>query len=478
MKKIITLLLTFLSFSIYAQKATKRPNILFIIVDDLRQELNCYGKSQIISPNIDRLAKRGVLFTNSYCNAPVCGASRASFLTGVRPSKNRFLIANTWADKDLPGHLSLPRYFKQNGYTTLSLGKVYHFPQDDINAWSVPPSQKLWPSYSNYVNKDDIELAKKAENDDVEGQRGPAFEIGEEPNEYLYKDGWLAKNTVDVLDTLKHKNEPFFLAVGFSKPHLPFVAPKKYFDLYKRENIKLASNQFVPKDAPEQAIVNSGELRQQYTGVPKDRILPDDYAISLRHAYYASISFVDAMIGEVLNKLDETGMADNTIVVLLGDHGWNLGEHTIWGKHNTFETALRAPLIISAPALSKNIKSSSIAEFVDVYPTLVELSGLNIPNHCQGTSLVPILKNPKAITKDGMFAFWRGAECVHTKKYAYTEWYDPKTKAVSQKMLYDLEADPNENTNVAYQPQYQKVVEELSQKIKASVANRDVISAM
>ncbi|HET8830005.1 MAG TPA: sulfatase [Pelobium sp.] len=464
---LIAVIWTLLCPFTFAQKAPKRPNVLFIMVDDLRPELNCYGKTQIKSPNIDRLASRGVVFKNSFCNVPVCGASRASFLTGVRPAKNRFLVAKSMADEDLPGHLSLPRYLKQNGYSTFSLGKVYHNPADDIKAWSLKPSTVETASGGNYMNQDNIILAKKAE----EGKRGPAFEIGEETNEFLYRDGLLAKKAMGVLDSLKDTENPFFLAVGFFKPHLPFVAPKKYFDLYKRDEIKLAPNQFVPEDAPSVAIINSGELRQ-YTGVPKDKILPDDYAISLRHAYFASISYVDAMIGAVLKKLEETGLAENTIVVLVGDHGWNLGEHTIWGKHNTFETALRAPLIITTPNLSKNKKSSSLAEFVDIYPTLTELCGLKVPEHCQGKSLVPVLEKPKVKVKNEIFAFWKGAECIHTEKFAYTEWQNPKTNTVTNRMLYDLTKDPNENTNVADRPEYQNIVAELSQKISESVKNR------
>jgi len=332
----LLLLLLIITLKVAAQKSQSRPNILFIIVDDLRPELNCYGMSQIKSPNIDILARSGVTFANSFCNVPVCGASRASFLTGVRPTPNRFVVAATWADKDLPGHLSLPRYLKQNGYNTISIGKVYHEPNDDLSAWSTKVGPIVSASGNNYVNKGNASVKTQALSDDEEGgQRGPAFEIGEEADETKYKDGLLSKKAIAILDTLKSLKDPFFLAVGFFKPHLPFDAPKKYFDLYKRDEIKIASNQYIPKDAPDVAIINSGELRQQYTGVPKDRILPDDYAISLRHAYYASVSIVDAMIGHVLKKLDDEGMRENTIVVLIGDHGWNLGEHTIWGKHNT-----------------------------------------------------------------------------------------------------------------------------------------------
>ncbi|MBK0383699.1 sulfatase [Pedobacter sp. SD-b] len=473
MRIYFTTIIILMSLTSIAQHLPKKPNVLFIVIDDLRPELICYNKNQIKSPNIDNLAQNGLTFSNSYCNVPVCGASRASFLTGVRPARNRFLVADTRADIDLPGNLSLPMYLKQNGYTTLSLGKVFHNPDDDLSSWSEKPLIIEGASHTNYVNKADILFAKKAEEDGNNGKRGPAFELGEETNPTMYPDGKIAQMAVGKLDSLKNANKPFFLAVGFHKPHLPFVAPKKYFDLYKLEDLKVASNQFVPKNAPSQAISASGELRTHYTGVPTDRILPDDYAISLRQAYYASISFVDEMVGQVLDKLKTTGINENTIVVLIGDHGYNLGEHAMWGKHNTFETALRAPLIISAPGLSEGKKTVSLAEFVDIYPTITELCGFKIPSHCQGQSLVPILKNPETKVKDEIYALWRGAECVHTIDFAYTEWRDPKKNHITESMLYDLKKDPNENVSVAKDLKYKPVIQRLSKKIEENVKRRN-----
>lgn len=479
MKKILPLALALISINGYSKNAEKRPNVLMIAVDDLRPEMGCYGVKQMKTPNLDKLAGKGVVFNNSFCSVPVCGASRASLLTGVRATPTRFIVAKTSIEKDLPGHLSLPRYLKQNGYTTISLGKVYHVASDDATGWSVKPQSvqtKGW--LSDYLNEESvrgiINSDKKAntvaDEDEQGGKRGPAFEIGNVKDDYQYRDGQLALKAIETLDTLKKSDKPFFLAVGFLKPHLPFNAPKKYYDMYTDDEIKLATNSLLPKNAPDQAFMNMGELRQ-YAGVPKDRIIPDEYGLKLKHSYYACVSYVDAMIGEVINKLEKDGMLDNTIIILWGDHGWNLGEHKIWGKHNLFETALRAPLIISAPGLSKNQHSNSLAEFIDIYPTLADLCGLGIPKHCQGKSLVPILKDVNKEVKDEVFCRWKSGEGIHTHKYAYSEWSDKNNK-IEARMLYDLTKDPNETVNISESPEYSKIADMLSAKIKENIATR------
>lgn len=473
MKTLFFLFFASIFCQLTAKDGVKMPNVLMVVIDDLRPELGCFEQSHVISPNIDRLAQSGMVFTNAFCNVAVCGASRASLLTGIRPSEKRFLSFHASADMDLPGHLSLPRYLKQNGYITVSLGKVYHQPNDDLDGWSIPPFHPISKGVVNdYLNQDSKDRIVEVIRNKNVSKCGPAWEIGDVKDDYQYMDGMVAQKAINMLDTLKNTGKPFFLALGFIKPHLPFTAPKKYYDLYKKEDIALATNTYIPENAPSVAIHNSPELRFQYCEVPEDTVLPDDYARSLRHGYFACVSYVDALLGEVMQKLKNEGLEENTIVVLWGDHGWNLGEHTMWCKHSVFNTSVHAPVIVSAPGFLKNKQSNSLIEYVDLYPTIVDLCGLPAMEKCQGKSFVPILKKPETTTKDAVFCRWQKGESIRTLKYAYSEWRSPETGEVTSSMLYDLEKDPNENVNVANLPKYASIVKDLSSQIKKSIATR------
>ncbi|MFC1551574.1 sulfatase [Candidatus Latescibacterota bacterium] len=445
----------------------KKPNVLFIAVDDLRPELSCYGETQIISPNIDRLASGGTLFTRSHCNVPVCGASRASLLTGVRPLWDRFVNYQTRADEDLPGHLSLPRFLKNNSYHTISNGKIYHHKDDDPGGWSEPawgPSGD-WAGWQAYIadesNRIIEENRKQAGNNAV---KGPAWEAPDcADNDY--PDGKTADKTIEDLRRLAQKDQPFFLAAGFLKPHLPFNAPKKYWDLYDHDSIELTDNPYRPQNVPDQAIHNSGELRGGYSNVPESTPLPEDYARWLVHGYYACVSYTDAQIGKLLNELDRLGLRDNTVVILWGDHGWNLGEHTMWCKHCNFETSLRAPVIISAPGYDGSQKSDALVEYVDIYPTIAELCGFDIPGHCEGISFVPLMSDPGRKWKDAVFSRWIKGDTVTTKRYQYTQWRNEDGGPVTARMLYDHDTDPDENVNVAENPKYARAAAEMSKML-------------
>ena len=420
--------------------APTKPHILFIAVDDLRPELGCYGESQIISPNIDRLAESGVLFSRAYCQVPVCGASRASILTGLRPLPARFIDYHASAEDDAPGVVDLPGWLKGQGYETFSMGKIYHHTKDNAKSWTQLDSPLITEPYFP-----DYRLAESRAPAGTPGWGGGLSHEAADLPEEDYHQGQLAKAAIARLHAMKQSEKPGFLAVGFTKPHLPFVAPKKYWDLYKREELVPASNPFRPKNAPDQAMHEFNELRH-YRDIPAQGPLSPELALTLQHGYYACVSFTDAMIGRVLGELDRLGMAENTIVVLWGDHGFQLGEHGLWVKHANFNTSLNVPLLIRAPEIGTRAKTSALVELVDLYPTLCELAGVPTPDHLEGSSLVPLMREPAKPWKHAVFARYHGGDSVRTDRYFYTEWSsDGRTVA---RMLYDHRTDPMENVNI------------------------------
>lgn len=448
-----------------------KPNVLFIAVDDLRPELGCYGKTYIHSPNIDRLAGEGRLFERAYCQQAICMASRASLLSGYRPDVGK-IYHNGPLYKAVPNAMSVNRYFLTNGYETVTIGKIYHHESDELIGWSLPAihPEGAWVG-RGYVDEASKAMVNEYERANPHAKRqglGPAFEHPEVPDD-AYIDGHIAKDAIVQLNRLKDK--PFFLAVGFYKPHLPFCAPKKYWDLYSDADIKLANNPFYPQGAPKFALTSWGELRG-YIGMPKkDEPMPDDLARQLLHSYYACVSYADAQVGKVLDELDRLKLRDNTIIVLWGDNGWKLGEHSMWAKQTDYELDTHVPLIISAPGMKdRGRPTRALSEFVDIYPTLCDLCGLAKPSHLQGTSLVPLLANPDLSWKTAAFSqFPRklGKEdlmgyAMRTDRYQFTRWVDQKdhTKVVAQE-LYDMQKDPEENTNIANDPANQALVEKL-----------------
>jgi choline-sulfatase len=462
-KKALKLILFVLILSIFSwwiaqktnaqtsNKASQKYNILFIAVDDLRPELGVYGANHIQSPAIDKLASQSLIFDRAYCNVPVCGASRASFLSGVRPGRNRFLDYDTKIDEDFPGITSLPKHFKNNGYTTISNGKVYHHLSDDKTAWD-----KVWSGKQlvarDYTSPENINL------EHTPGSRGFFFEKANVADN-AYLDGKTADKTIKDLKKLKAEGKPFFLAAGFLKPHLPFNAPIKYWNLYDSTKISLPKNYEQPKSTPSVAFNNFGELRS-YTGIPKEGPLSNQTAKKMIHGYYASVSYVDAQIGKVLNALEELGLAENTIVVLWGDHGWNLGDHQLWCKHNNFATALRVPLLIKVPNKTTGQRSNAIVEYIDVYPSLAELAGLPIPAHTNGESLVSLLDG-KTRKKDFAISKYLDGITLVKGELFYTEWLDKENK-IKDRMLFDHAKDPLEFNNLAEKPDYAKKTKELS----------------
>ena len=430
----------------------KPKNILFIAVDDLRPELNFYGAKHIKSPNLDKLASQSLVFNKAYCNIPVCGASRASVLTGARPTRNRFIDHNTKKDEDYPEATSLPMLLKQNGYTTISNGKIYHHKNDDKKAWN-----EIWQPARRwrYATEEAYEFRKK------QGRGMPTENVATADSTYL--DGKLALKVIKDLQKLKQANQPFFLTMGVVKPHLPFNAPKKYWDLYDRNKIELPVSYQQPKTTPKAAFHNFGELRK-YATIPKKGDLPEDMAKELIHGYYACVSYVDAQIGLVLNELKRLELEDDTIVILWGDHGWNLGDHKLWSKHVTFETALRTPLTIKVPGKTNGKKTDAITEYIDIYPSLAELAGLEIPKNVDGKSFVPII-NGENSQKNWAVSKFKDAVTLIKGDLFYTEWTKDDGIAYAR-MLFDHKTDPLELDNLAEKPEYQEKVKALALELR------------
>lgn len=431
----------------------QKQNILFIIVDDLRPQLGCYGSTEIETPNIDNLAHGGVIFNNNYCNFPVCGPSRASLFSGLRPHKTRFVDNQCRIDQEVPDIAPMNTHFKNNGYQTISLGKVYHHRVDSKNGWSENPwgavdddPKKDITGWRDYLLKENHELCKtnpkKAAN---------AYEIADVEDEAYY-DGKVAKRAIEYLNKFEESGNPFFMTVGFVKPHLPFNAPKKYYDLYPEESISLPENYYLPENAPDEANHMWYELRP-YKDIPKEGPVPDEMAKKLIRGYYACASYADAMVGKLIDELKKLDLDENTAVVLIGDHGWHLGEHTLWCKHSNFEKTLRTTLIINSQKKNINKKVEVGTELVDIYPTMCELAGLPLPSHLEGESVVPLMLNPEHKWKEAVYSKHQNAWSVKTEGYLYTEWKDAKGNAIS-KMLYDHKLDKEENKNVAEDPEY------------------------
>ncbi len=481
-----------LLFAVPTSSLAARPNVLFIVADDLRAELGCTGANHVISPNLDRLARKGRLFTRAYCQQAVCNPSRASFMTGLRPDTIGVWDLRTHFRKSfkesrpanssknprnpltrpsgtlapiggegrgegasrLMGRVSdlvtLPQLFRQNGYETRCIGKLFHNTGNmgDEPSWSQPPVMSTGTHSADTVTAHRKGMQKKGDIPVTE-----QFAVDDE----AYQDGRIAKAAVATLGELK--NKPFFLAVGFWRPHLPFVAPKKYWDLYDLRDLPMPVTWNAPIGCPPIALHDYREIKG-YGAMPKDYPLTVEFTRHLRHGYYASVSYMDAQIGKVLRALDENGLRDNTIVVFLSDHGVHLGEHGLWAKTSCFEYDARVPLIISTPGMKQRGKATeSLAELIDLYPTLADLTDLSAPKNLEGKSLVPILTDPMATVKEAAYtqhprpAYYKGKPdamgvSVRTKDFRYTEWRQFETKVIARE-LYDHRSDAIESRNIA-----------------------------
>lgn len=460
--------------------AAARPNVLFIAVDDMRPQLGCYGDKLVHSPNMDRLAARGMVFQQAYCQQALCSPSRISLLSGRHPWTTQIYQIGPFLRETMPDIVTLPQHFKNNGYFTRSLGKVYHVGIDDPASWTVPPWHSKKPRYGPEGSaiaakrRDALRAEMKAAGKPMPKKgplvpRGPAFEAPDLADDDLL-DGDTVRESLLAMRELSAKHQPFFLAVGFANPHVPWVAPKKYWDLYREADIPLPDNRYPPRLAPEYA-AKSGDDFYWYSNVPQDRKISDAFGRQCLHGYLAAISYVDAGVGRLLDELDRLGLRDNTVVVLWGDHGYYMGEHNWWGgKHNNYEGATRAPLIVAAPGRKALGQSTpALVEFVDIYPSLAELCGLPPTAGLEGKSFVPLLDNPQQPWDKAAFSEYpKGGfqgTTMRTTRYRYVEWVDHQGKVVDRE-LYDHQADPAENENVAGRPENQPVIEQLGRELQ------------
>ena len=462
--------------------AGQTPNVLFIAVDDLRPELGIYGAAHVLSPRIDALGRSGTVFTHAYCQQAVCNPSRASLMTGLRPDTLRVWNLQTDFRTTKPEAVTVTQAFMSAGYSAVSIGKIFHNVLPDHASWSEPEMHlNGYPFDPDAVYRSDddtvwIEHRKEQLKSAGQEQRhideygqwylkSAATESPDVPDNAYY-DGAQTDAAIRKLGELKDRKQPFFFGVGYYRPHLPFNAPKKYWDLYDRAKIPLSPNPFLPKNAPPMAANMNRELRgyRDFADVPTPHqgSVTEAQARLLRHGYFASVSYIDAQIGRLLDELDRLGIADNTIVVLWGDHGWKLGDHNGWGKMTNYEIDTRVPLIMRVPGIRGGQVCQRLVELVDLYPTLCELVGIPRRPELEGSSMVPLLHNPKRPWKPAVFSqflrdgIWVAPDgvvymgnSIRTEHYRYVEWLRWQDKVQVATELYDLRRDPLENTSLA-----------------------------
>lgn len=472
--------------------AAEKPNVLFIAVDDLRCELGCYGVDAIHTPNMDRLAASGVRFERAYCQLAVCNPSRVSVMTGLRPDSTKVWDLKTEFRNTIPDAVTIPQHFRKHGYYAASFGKIFHNPWPDQVSWSEPHSWPekgmLWSEgsrnrlaeYRKQMKADGKSAAK------IKRMRAPAIEMLDiEDSEH--KDGAIADQAIEAMQRLSQAGEPFFLAAGFVRPHLPFVVPTKYWEMYDREKIQVASNPFFPENMPEIAFSKGPEggfyeLRDylDFADAPSpfERTMDEDRQRELKHGYYAAVSFIDAQVGRLLDSLEQLGLEEDTVVVLWSDHGWKLGEHRGWCKQTNFEIDTRVPLFIRDPRAKSNGESiAALVELIDLYPTLCELSDIPIPDFVEGKSLVPLLNDPSQSVKDFAISQFPHREngrefmgyALRTDRFRYVVWLDEQSGEVGARELYDHSVDPEENKNLAVQNEFAEQIKSLEQLLWSSI---------
>ncbi|MEO0963992.1 MAG: sulfatase [Planctomycetota bacterium] len=466
--------------------------MLFISVDDLKPSIGSFGDEIAVTPNMDRLAAKGTAFTNAHCQQAICSPSRVSLLTGLRPDATRVWDLQTKFRDTIPDVVTLPQRFREAGYHTVGIGgKIFHGHQDnnDDASWSEPFTRVVSPASPTWGYLEprlvaEVERNRSKYSELPRGRKqqlNALFPDKRPPTERMdvadnaYSDGVVTDEAVRRMPELAASDQPFFLAVGYDKPHLPFIAPEKYWQLYDAEALPLAEVTEAPSGAPGFAAQPGWELRGGYN-VPQEGPIPVDLQRELIHGYYACVSYVDAQVGRLLDALEENGLADNTIVVFWGDHGFHLGDHAIWCKHTNYEQATRSPLIFAAPGVGvEGATAEAPVEFVDVYPTMLDLAGIPVHDALHGTSLVPMMEDPSASVKPAAISQYprgggnsqRMGYAYRTDRYRLVIWRAMNFKAgettgpIVATELYDYEVDPLETRNLAEDPGYASVRSEL-----------------
>ena len=482
------------------EPVTKNKNILFIAIDDMKPILGAYGDDFAISPNIDKLADQGVVFNNNHCQYAVCGPSRASLMSGQRPDETQILDLNTLIRDKNPDVVTLPQYFKKNGYNTYAIGKIY-----DPRSVDKKHDDKSWteyvlmedlkfaegynaPEFGYYQSPENLkkiaDLRKEAQekgltkgdvNKYVLKKYKVAWEKADVPDD-AYLDGAIVNGAIELLNKVSKQDKPFFLAVGFKRPHLPFNAPTKYWDMYDESKVPLSLNQEKSDDGFELAYQPSWELSSykvpgyDYKEIDGVIRIPEKQQRQLIHGYYAATTYVDAQVGKLIAELKKEGLEENTIIILWGDHGWHLGDHSLWNKHTNFEQATKSPMIIVDPSINKKIIVNSPTEFVDIYPTLCDLANIKTPQNLAGVSLKPLINGSEEnVKKYAISEITRGSVIGYTlrsNRYRYTAWVgkDPiNTTKLSENTiigeeLYDYDIDPLERKSYINDPEHKAIL--------------------
>ncbi|WP_308984174.1 sulfatase [Thalassobacterium sedimentorum] len=457
----------------------RQTNVVLVMVDDLRPLLSSYGDPHAQTPNFDRLAERGVVMSNAYSQISLCAPSRASILTGLRPDTLECYVNEDQFRDARPDAVTLPEAFSSQGYRTISIGKVFDARNRDSSVWDV----ELLPSHkkSIYALQQNREIYQKNSReyqatraDERQGMWlvGPAYEAAS-LDALQYYDGRIVSQAIHQLRN--NQNQPFFLSVGFIKPHLPFTCPLEYWDLYDRDQFDLPLPRQRPVYAPALPYHEGFELRL-YDGIPHQAMLSDELTRTLMHGYYACVSFVDAMLGRLIDEIDRLDLAANTIIVVTGDHGYHLGEKELWCKFTAFREASHTPLLVIDPnSARKGEVSAGLVELVDLFPTICELAGVSMPDDLEGTSFVPLLKEPERAWKDAVYSLagrgagWKGVigRSMRTANFSYVEWRHRLSGELCLRELYDLREDPAETINLIDDPRYSDVLFELASAHRA-----------
>jgi iduronate 2-sulfatase len=455
-----------------AAAGAAKKNVLFIGIDDYRTLIGSYGDKMAKTPNLDAFSKTALQFNNAYTQEALCGPSRCSLFSGLRP--DTLGIIKLGQKGHVPEDTTvMNKHFKEGGYRTSGCGKLFHgLHKLEQQGWTEPYYKSPKPLYNNPDTLAFVEeKTSEAKEQGLKGKKlrqyikGPSNEMADVPDN-AYKDGDLTDHTLNMMEELK--NDPFFLAIGYKKPHLPLCAPKKYWDMFKRSDFKLPENDQPPAGSPPYALANvtNGELHA-YGDIERKKKVPEEKGLELIHAYYACASFIDAQIGRLFKGLKEKGLEENTIVIIWADHGWKLGEYSAWSKHTNYQLDTRVPMYIRIPGVTTaGTQTDALVELIDMFPTLVEATGLPKPKLCEGKSFMPVIKKPDIKWKKAAFSQYpkgkRMGYTIKTRSYRYVEWINRESGKIEARELYDHTKDPGENISLAKDPKYKKVVASLS----------------